>query len=65
MQLIFQYLEWKELVNIAETCKALHTAACFIFKRRYCGHRIVGIGKVEDIWENNVGLGRHENETNK
>lgn len=44
MQLIFDYLEWKDLLNVAETCKAFHAAACSLFKRKYSGNRMVQIG---------------------
>lgn len=32
---IFEYLEYADLINIAETSKKLHTAAHAAFKRKY------------------------------
>lgn len=34
-ELIFEYLELRDLVNIAETSKQLNTAVCSVFKRKY------------------------------
>lgn len=42
-QLIFEYLDWKDLVNIAETCKAFHTAVCSVFTRKYSGLKRVAL----------------------
>lgn len=37
---IFKYLEFEDLINVAETSKQLHTAAEDIFKRKYGGGRL-------------------------
>lgn len=42
-QLILDYFEIEDLLNVAETSKALNVAACLAFKRQY-GQRNVGIG---------------------
>lgn len=34
-ELIFDFLEWKDLLNIAETSKMLYPMACVVFKRKY------------------------------
>ncbi|XP_037043235.1 uncharacterized protein LOC119079429 [Bradysia coprophila] len=47
MQLIFEHLEWKDLVNVAETCKSFNEAVCAVFKRKYSGHNIVALGSPE------------------
>lgn len=33
--LIFESLKWSDLINLAETSKTLHTAACDVYKRKY------------------------------
>ncbi|XP_055320233.1 uncharacterized protein LOC129577369 isoform X1 [Sitodiplosis mosellana] len=33
--LIFEYLEWPDLLRVAETSKTLHAAACDVYKRKY------------------------------
>lgn len=33
--LIFESLEWSDLISVAETSKTLHTAACNVYKRKY------------------------------
>lgn len=43
MQLIFEHLEWRDLVNVAETCKIFYTQACIVFKRKYSGNKRLGI----------------------
>lgn len=40
-ELIFDYLEWSDLINIADSSKTFQTAACTVFKRKY------GYGKIE------------------
>lgn len=42
-ELIFEYLEVKDLVNIAETSKQLKTAVCAVFRRKY-GNKIITYG---------------------
>lgn len=42
-QLILDYFEIKDLLNVAETSKTLHVAACVAFKRKY-GQGNVGLG---------------------
>lgn len=41
-QLILDYFEIKDLLNVAETSKTLNVAACLAFKRKY-GHLNVGL----------------------
>lgn len=42
-QHILDYFEIKDLLNVAETSKTLHAAACIAFKRKY-GQKNVVIG---------------------
>lgn len=44
MQLIFEHLEWKDLVNVVETCKSFQDAACEVFKRKYGGRKRIALG---------------------
>lgn len=39
-ELIFDYLDFKDLINIVETSKQLNTAVCAVFKRKYGNKRI-------------------------
>lgn len=39
-QLIFEYLEWSDLVNVADTSKQLYAAVCNVFKRKYGSKKI-------------------------
>lgn len=32
---IFQHLEWKDLICVADTNKQLYTSVCRVFKRKY------------------------------
>lgn len=41
-QLILDYLEFKDLLNVAETSKTLNMVACDVFKRKY-GQKYVGL----------------------
>lgn len=41
-QLILDYFEIKDLLNVAETSKTLQAAACLAFKRKY-GRRYVAL----------------------
>lgn len=43
-ELIFEHLEVKDLVNIAETSKQLKTAVCAVFRGKY-GNKIITYGK--------------------
>lgn len=43
MQLIFEHLEWRDLVNVAETCKTFYAQACMVFKRKYSGNKRLAI----------------------
>lgn len=33
--LIFEFLDWLDLISVAETNKTLHTAASDVYKRKY------------------------------
>lgn len=46
-ELIFEHLEIKDLVNIAETSKQLKTAVCAVFRRKH-GNRIITYGGHDD-----------------
>lgn len=46
-ELIFEHLEVKDLVNIAETSKQLQTAVCAVFRRKY-GNNIIAYGGHHD-----------------
>lgn len=46
-ELIFEHLEVKDLVNIAETNKELKTAVCAVFRRKY-GNKIITYGGHHD-----------------
>lgn len=39
-ELIFDYLEWQDLINIADTSKQLYAATCRVFKRKYGNAKI-------------------------
>lgn len=39
-ELIFDYLEWQDLINIADSSKQLYIAACGVFKRKYGNSKI-------------------------
>lgn len=54
IQHIFEYLEWKDILNVAETCKDFQKAACSVFKRKYSGYKMVGIGRRDTIDEYTV-----------
>lgn len=43
-QLILDHLQFKDILNFAETSKTLYVAACLAFKRKY-GQCNVGIGE--------------------
>lgn len=49
-ELIFEHLGLQDLLNIAETSKRLHSAACAVFKRKY------GRAKIDF---HHVGYGRY------
>lgn len=49
-QLILDYFEIDDLLNVAETSKTLHVAACVAFKRKY-GQKNVGIGQYVNLYE--------------
>lgn len=34
-EIIFEYLEWLDLLSLADTNKQLYTAVCHVFKRKY------------------------------
>lgn len=36
-ELIFEHLGWIDLINVADTSKHLHAAACRVFHRKYGG----------------------------
>lgn len=39
--LIFEYLDWLDLINVAETTKQLHSAAHDVFQRKYGCEEII------------------------
>lgn len=45
-ELIFEHLEWSDLLNIAETNKKLYSAACIVFKRKYGKAKVNISGKI-------------------
>lgn len=47
-QLIFEYLEFTDLVNIAETSKKLNNAVSAVFKRKYGNKKIRFGGRTTD-----------------
>lgn len=42
-ELIFDYLDWSDLINIADSSKQLNTSVCRVFYRKY-GHGKVDFG---------------------
>lgn len=48
---IFDYLELEDLLNVADSCKALCHIASQIFESKYAGNKIVGIGNTMEVWE--------------
>lgn len=38
--LIFEFLEWSDLISLAETSKTLYVAACDVYKRKYSKGRL-------------------------
>lgn len=39
-ELIFDYLEWQDLIRVAETAKPFYTSVCRVFSRKYSNSRI-------------------------
>lgn len=39
-ELIFEHLEWLDLLNLADTNKQLNVAVCRVFKRKYSSAKI-------------------------
>lgn len=39
-ELIFDYLEWPDMIKIADSNKQLYTAVCRAFKRKYANAKI-------------------------
>lgn len=39
-ELIFDYLEWPDLINIADSSKQLYSAVCRVFYRKYSNAKI-------------------------
>lgn len=37
-QLIFEHLDWIDLISVADTSKQLYTSVCGVFKRKYGGN---------------------------
>lgn len=46
---IFEYFEWTDLLNVAETCKTLHAVSSHFFKTKYSGITIVGTPHMNNI----------------
>lgn len=40
VELIFEYLEWRDMITLAETAKMFHTSVCRVFHRKYSNSRI-------------------------
>lgn len=43
-ELIFEHLEWMDLISVAETNKQLYTSACQVFNRKYGRNARVDFG---------------------
>lgn len=39
-EIIFDLLEWRDLINVAETSRLFHTSVCHVFRRKYSGTKI-------------------------
>lgn len=47
-ELIFDYLDWNDLISIADTSKALYTSACRVFNRKYGNNARIDFGLPRD-----------------
>lgn len=43
-ELIFEYLAWTDLINIADSSKQLNTSVCRVFKRKYGNNARIDFG---------------------
>lgn len=43
-ELIFQHLEWEDLLSLADTSKQLYSPVCYIFKRKYGKNAKIELG---------------------
>lgn len=38
---LFGYLDTLDLMNVADSTKQVHNAACVVFKRKYCSGKVI------------------------